>query len=71
MTYYKPPFDDDDRLSELYQQAVAHVKETGVVRIAGIQRKLKIAYWTAEMLVKEMARQGIVKRTGGGTYELA
>ena len=52
--------DGDDKVDELYDQAVAVVAREGKVSTSFIQRHLQIGYNRAARIVEEMEKQGII-----------
>ena len=55
-----PGGSDEDKVDELYDQAVAVVAREGKVSTSFIQRHLQIGYNRAARIVEEMERQGII-----------
>jgi len=56
---------------ELYDKAVAIVKEHQRASISLVQRHLRISYNKAAMLLEEMANAGLIASNGNGSYSLA
>lgn len=52
--------DENERVDELYDQAVAIVTQSRRASISGVQRQLRIGYNRAARMVEEMERSGIV-----------
>lgn len=48
--------------SDCYKLAVAHVRKTGKATVSGIQRKLRIGYNRAVVIVNEMERNGVISK---------
>lgn len=57
----EPP-EPDDR----YQEAIDLIKETGVVTVASLQRRLRIGYNRASRILELMAANGIVSLPDAG-----
>jgi S-DNA-T family DNA segregation ATPase FtsK/SpoIIIE len=51
---------DNEKIDELYDQAVAIVTETRRASISGVQRRLRIGYNRAARMVEEMEKSGVV-----------
>lgn len=60
--------DDSGESDELYDEAVAHVRESGRASVASVQRKLKLGYNRAARMIERMELEGIVTpmNTHGG-----
>ncbi len=66
-----PGGDDDDKVDELYDQAVALVAREGKASTSFVQRYLQIGYNRAARIIEEMERQGIIsKATKTGKREI-
>ena len=47
---------------ELFEQAVSVVRETGRASVCAIQRRLRIGFVRASLMIEDMERKGIVER---------
>lgn len=61
------PADDDDEEYErdpLFDQALAHIAESGKVSISGVQRKFRIAYNRSARIIEQLEAAGHVSEPG-------
>ena len=59
----KEPFGEHQyQLNDLYPKAIDEVRKQGKVGIAHLQRTFKIHFWSAEALISQMEKDGIINK---------